>query len=135
MAGLNVLVDTNVLSELAKRKPDEGVVAWAAGVHRFSLSVITMEELIYGLAWKPNGRVQEWLESFFESYARILPVTESIARRTGILRGQFQARGIVRTQADLFIASTASEHGLTVVTRNTKDFDGCGVAVLNPFMG
>ncbi|HON79479.1 MAG TPA: type II toxin-antitoxin system VapC family toxin [Spirochaetota bacterium] len=135
MAGMNNLVDTNILSELAKRNPDEGVIAWASGVSRLSLSVITMEELIYGLAWKPNSRVQEWLEGFLESYTRILPVTEMIARRAGILRGQFQARGIVRTQADLLIASTASEHGLTVVTRNTKDFEGCGVAVLNPFMG
>jgi len=132
---MNNLVDTNILSELAKRNPDEGVIAWASGVSRLSLSVITMEELIYGLAWKPNSRVQEWLEGFLESYTRILPVTEMIARRAGILRGQFQARGIVRTQADLLIASTASEHGLTVVTRNTKDFEGCGVAVLNPFMG
>jgi toxin FitB len=63
----------------------------------------------------------------------ILPVNKQIARRAGALRGQFQSNGIVRTQADLLIAATASEHGFTVVTRNIKDFEGCGVAVLNPF--
>ncbi len=126
-------MDTNILSELARREPDKGVRAWAAGVRYCAISSITMEEIMFGLAWRPNKRVHQWLEKFFESYADILPVTESIARRAGIMRGQLQSRGIVRTQADLLIASTASEQGLTVVTRNIRDFDGCGVAILNPF--
>ncbi len=135
MARVNYLVDTNILSELAKREPDEGVRAWAAEIHRCAISVITVEEINLGLVWKPSNRVRAWLDGFLESYTDVLPITESIARRAGILRGQFQSRGITRTQADLLIASTASEHGLTVVTRNSRDFDGCGVAVLNPFAG
>ncbi len=134
MAAVNYLVDTNIISELARKEPDAGVRAWAGTVRQCALSVVTVEELVFGLAWKPNARVREWLDGFMASFAEILPVTESIARRGGILRGQLRARGLVRTQADLLIASTASEHGLTVVTRNTKDFDGCGVAVLNPFI-
>jgi predicted nucleic acid-binding protein len=97
------------------------------------MSVITLEELYYGISWKPNPRVLEWLNGFLAGYVEVLPVNEGIARTAGILRGQFQAKGIVRTQADLFIAATASEHGLTVVTRSIKDFEGCGVALLNPF--
>jgi hypothetical protein len=135
MAAMKYLVDTNVLSELAKKDPDTGVCTWAAAVRRCALSVITIEEIQYGLTCKPNPRVQTWFDRFLDSYAEILPVTERIARRAGILRGQLQAKGTVRTQADLLIASTASEHGLTVVTSNTKDFDGCGVAILNPFTG
>ena len=63
----------------------------------------------------------------------ILPMTFDIARRAGDLRGQFQARGQTRTQADMLIAATAQIHALTVVTRNVRDFDGCGIGVLNPF--
>jgi predicted nucleic acid-binding protein len=50
-----------------------------------------------------------------------------------MLRGQFQARGVTRSQADMLIAATASLHGLTLVTRNVQDFDGCAIAVINPF--
>jgi toxin FitB len=133
MAGINYLVDTNILSELARKTPDPGVQSWASNVRKCALSVITIEELLYGLTWRPNVRVHEWLDHFIENYVEILPVNEQIARRAGALRGQFQSNGIVRTQADLLIAATASEHGFTVVTRNIKDFEGCGVAVLNPF--
>jgi predicted nucleic acid-binding protein len=133
MAPVKFLVDTNILCELARPEPDAGVLSWAETLNRCFLSVITIEELFYGLAWKPNSRIQAWLDHFIENSVDILPVTESIARRAGIMRGEFQYRGIVRTQADLLIASTGSEHGLTVVTRNSRDFEGCGVAILNPF--
>ncbi len=133
MATINVLVDTNIISELVRKEPDPGVLAWASTVKRVGMSVITLEELYYGISWKPNPRVLEWLNGFLAGYVEVLPVNEGIARTAGILRGQFQAKGIVRTQADLFIAATASEHGLTVVTRSIKDFEGCGVALLNPF--
>ena len=133
MDGINYLIDTNIISELAKVKPDPGVNAWSSTVHLCALSVITVEELHYGLTWKPNLRVYKWINYFIENYTKILPVNEHIAKRAGILRGQLQSKGIARSQADILIASTASEHGLTIVTRNTKYLDGCGVAVLNPF--
>ena len=133
MDRISYLVDTNIISELAKKKPDPGVQTWASTVQQCALSVITLEELQYGLTWKPGIRVQEWLDRFIENHAVILPINEQIAIRAGTLRGQLQSKGITRTQADIFIASTASEHGLTVVTRNAKDFEGCAVAVLNPF--
>jgi predicted nucleic acid-binding protein len=135
MAGVNYLVDTNIISELAKKKPDSGVESWASTLQQCALSVITVEELFYGLTWRPNSRVSQWLDHFIDNYAEIIPVNEQTARRAGTLRGELQAKGIARTQADLLIASTASEHGLTVVTRNTKDFEGCGVALLDPFGG
>ena len=52
-----------------------------------------------------------------------------------MLRGRFRAAGEQRTQADMLIAATVAAHGLTLVTRNNRDFDGCGIPVLNPFTG
>lgn len=127
------LADTNVISELARSRPDPQVVAWAAGVSTIALSVVSLEEIAFGLAWKPNPRVQAWLERFFQAACEVLPVTETIARRCGQLRGQLWARGKPRTQADLLIAVTAQVHGLTLVTRNSRDFEDCGIGLLNPF--
>jgi toxin FitB len=72
-----------------------------------------------------------WFEGFIENHCEVLPVTPVIAIRQ--LRGQLQAMGQVRRQADMLIAATASVHALMVVTRNVNDFEGCGVSVFNPF--
>ena len=58
------LVDTNVLSELARPRPDALVVAWAGTVARISMSVITLEEVQFGLAWRPNPRIAAWFAAF-----------------------------------------------------------------------
>jgi predicted nucleic acid-binding protein len=130
---MSFLVDTNVIGELARPRPDPGVLDWAGRVLEVSLSVITLEEIQYGLAWKPNQRIQAWFDSFLEEHCRILPLTDELARRAGDLRGRLRARGETRSQADMLIAATAAAHGLTLVTRNAADFKGCGVTVLNPF--
>jgi predicted nucleic acid-binding protein len=126
------LVDTNVISELARRKPDPGVIAWAGGITRLAISVITLDEIHFGLARRPNERVRAWVEAFFQRHP-VLEVTAPIARRAGELRGALAARGSVRHQADMLIAATAQVHQLTLVTRNTKDFEQCGIGLLNPF--
>lgn len=64
---------------------------------------------------------------------RTLPVTQSIGDRWGALDGECRMRGVTLNTADGLIAATALEHGLTVVTRNVKDFDGLGVTLLNPW--
>ena len=130
---MKYLCDTNVLSELIKPDPNEGVMGWARQVKRIGLSAVVVEEIAFGLSWKPNPRIQAWFADFMEQHCHVLPVTESVARRAGELRGRLQARGLVRTQADMLLAGTAAEHGLTLVTRNTPDFDDCGIALLNPF--
>jgi toxin FitB len=129
---VSYLLDTCVISELARRKPDPGVVAWASGVTRLALSVITVDEIHFGLAWRPNERIRAWVEAFFQRHP-ILDVTAPIARRAGELRGTLAARGSVRQQADMLIAATAQAHQLTLVTRNTRDFEACGIGLLNPF--
>lgn len=127
------LVDTNVLSELARSRPDRGVLAWAADVSSIAVSAITVEEIAYGLSWRANPRVEGWFAEFFASRCDVLPVTEPVARRAGWLRGQLRGQGESRTQADMLIAGTAQLFGLVLVTRNERDFAGCGIPVLNPF--
>lgn len=130
---MTFLVDTNVISELVRRDPNPGVLSWADSVSSVAISAVTVEEIFFGLAWKPNERIQEWIEQFFAEDCRICPVTIEIARSSGVLRGRFAARGQQRTQADMLIAATAQLNQLTLVTRNIRDFEDCGVALLDPF--
>lgn len=127
------LCDTNILSELAKARPNPGVLEWAETERRLALSVITIDELYFGLAWRPHPKIRAWLDDFLAARCEALDITPEIARIGGELRGNLQARGRIRTQADALIAATARAHGLTLVTRNVKDFEDCGVAILNPF--
>jgi predicted nucleic acid-binding protein len=114
--------------------PNRGVRAWAKGVERISISVISVEEIEFGLSWKPNKKIADWFRNFFAETCDTLPVTEAIARRAGVLRGQFLAKGITRSPADMLIAATAYVNGLTLVTRNVRDFEGCRIDLLNPFV-
>lgn len=130
---MNPLIDTNIISELVRPQPDHKVVKWAGQQTGFFLSVISLEEIHYGLSWKPNERVNVWITNFLTSYCQLLSVTDTIAKQAGELRGRLQQQGRTRTQADIVIAATSLEHGLTLVTRNEKDFEDCGLKLLNPF--
>lgn len=129
-----MLVDTNVLSELARPVPDMGVQQWAENLPLpIQLSAVTWEEIHYGLSFRPSTRVERWFGAFVRECCEILPITAVIARRAGELRGRLRAAGQVRTQADMLIAATAQAHQLSLATRNVRDFEGCGIAVVNPF--
>jgi predicted nucleic acid-binding protein len=128
-----VLCDTNIISELARPRPNSGVLAWASTVSSIALSVISVEEILYGLAWKPHLKIRDWFDEFLDNRCTILPVTAAIAKRCGHLRGEFQAKGRTCTQADMLIAATAQVHQLTLVTRNVNDFTDCHIPLLNPF--
>lgn len=131
------LLDTDVISELRRRRRNRNVVAWISNVSAADLflSVVTIGEIELGIA---RQRVRnpsfakdlaDWLEVTLRAYEeRILPLTVGIARRWGRLAAQLGNK-----QLDLAIAATALEHGLTVVTRNVSDFEPTGVTVLDPF--
>ncbi|WZF18184.1 type II toxin-antitoxin system VapC family toxin [Nostoc sp. UHCC 0302] len=130
---MTFLCDTNIISELVRLQPNSGVMKWAERVSSIVLSAVTVEEIFYGLTFKPNPRIQICFESFLENNCQVLPITIEIAKRCGELRGQLRSSGKTHIQADMMIAATAQIHQLTLVTRNICDFDGCGVPLLNPF--
>ncbi|RTZ63453.1 MAG: type II toxin-antitoxin system VapC family toxin [Aquificaceae bacterium] len=129
-----MLCDTNIISELARPQPNKGVWTWASQHQHIHLSSITVDELYFGLSWQPNPRIRLWLDNFLQDYCTVLAVSDNIARYAGESRGNLQAQGKIRTQADMLIAATAVIHDLTLVTRNIKDFESCGVRLLNPFL-
>jgi predicted nucleic acid-binding protein len=132
------LLDTNILSETRKPQPAATVVGWIAATapDRLYVSVLTIGEIEQGIA-RVRGRgdphqasvLERWLrdvETGFED--RVLPVSLSVAAAWG-----HQRYGQPLPVIDALIAATARVHGLTVVTRNVKDFELAGVPVLNPF--
>jgi len=127
------LVDTNVISELMRARPNRGVLSWSGLNRTFYFSVVSLEEVRFGLSLRPSARIARELSAVLDTFAQILPITDAIARRCAELRAAQARRGQVRSQADMLIAATAYEHGATVVTRNVRDFSGCGVVVHDPF--
>ena len=127
------LLDTNVISELVKKSPESQVLKWLQTVDLLAISAITVEEVRFGLAWQPNTGKLALVSALIDQLHMVYEVTASIAARAGVLRGQFQAQGITHTSPDMLIAATAQEHQLVLVTRNVRDFTGCGVQVMNPF--
>lgn len=135
---MTYLLDTNVLSETRKHQPAAGVAGWIAATPpgRLHVSVLTLGEIGQGIArirgrgdWQQAAALERWLrdvESGFED--RVLPVTLPVAAAWGY---QQYARPL--PVIDALIAATARVHGMTVVTRNVKDFELAGVEVLNPF--
>lgn len=134
------LLDTNVVSELRKseRKADPGVRAWVAAraASDLYLSAITVLEVQVGIERLARhdraqaGRLQTWLDhELLDAFARrILAVDVPVARCAARLHVPDP-----RPERDALIAATAAVHGLTVVTRNVKDFDSLNVAVVNPW--
>lgn len=127
------LWDTNIVSELARPEPHPGVLLWAQREEALAISVVTVEELTYGLSWRPRPRISAWLERFLVDHCSVLDVTDPIARLAGELRGRLRAQGEARTLADMWIAATARIHKLQLATRNAKDFRGCGIELVDPF--
>lgn len=130
------LIDTDLLSALRRRERNPGIVQWVSKQRTTDLflSVVSVGEIERGIA-RQHGRdpgfaraLATWLDSVLRVYGeRILAVEISAARRWGRLSGV-----LGHDSADLLIAATALEHGLTVVTRNVHHFEPAGVPVLDP---
>lgn len=133
---MSFLIDTNVVSEIRRRR-DRRVRAWAAHVEDVDLhlSVMTLGEIRKGvelLRGRDSAQADvfaRWLGELHTTFAdRILPIDVRVADEWGRLNAVMP-----RNTVDSLIAATARVHDLTVVTRNTGDFEGCGVRLLNPW--
>lgn len=131
------LVDANVLSEPTRPRPSARVVAWLRA-HEPHLAVdpVILGELRYGILLLPPGRRRARLEAWFDggvARVRCLPADAGHGLRWAELLADLRSRGRAMRVKDSLVATTALVHGLTVVTRNVRDFEAAGVPVLDPF--
>jgi toxin FitB len=130
------LLDTNVVSELRKRKPHQGVVEWIRGAPEESLflSVVSVGEIQAGIEItreqdpRKAAEIEDWLTNVAQTY-NIVPADAPIFRRWA----QLMHRRPDHHLEDALIAATALVRGMTVVTRNVGDFEPFGVPLLDPF--
>jgi predicted nucleic acid-binding protein len=135
-------IDTNALSEYNRPGgPDAGVKRWLEVTDRQSqhVSVITLAEIQQGIELLAEGKrraqLEEWLKQDLEAWfsGRILPVDRRVAARWASLVAQGARTGMPLPTVDSLIAATALAYDLTIVTRNTRDFEGVGATIVNPW--
>lgn len=138
---MKLLLDTNVLSELLRAQPAPAVLAWFAQQPAGDLvvSAVTQAEMLLSVALLPKGKRQQQLGAavtamFNEDFAgRIWPFDSAAARVYAGLVASRRAAGRPVAQFDAQIAAITLDRSATLVTRNGSDFEGCGIALLNPW--
>ena len=135
------LLDTNVVSEGVRQRPDARVMRWISTRPRQELSIclITLAELRSGALAAPDAELKaditQWIEndviSFFDE--RIIALSVDILIDWIGLSQRLRSAGTAKDAADLLIAATARFHNLTLVTRNVRDFAGTGTVVYDPW--
>jgi predicted nucleic acid-binding protein len=135
------LLDTNIISELVKPKPQANVTEWVENTDEslLYLSVLTLGEIRRGIAALPQSRRRATLEAWLDKdlrarfESRILVIDQEVADRWGLLTAAARNSGIVLPVIDGLLAATALEHNLTLVTKDTGQIPSMGVAVFNPW--
>jgi toxin FitB len=136
------LLDTNVISELRRPKPEPKVVAFVRGqpLEALYISVVTLAEIRFGIELLAEAtrrsELNDWLahkvRPMFEQ--RVLPVSEDIMFKWRLLVEQGRKTGHTFSQPDLIIAASAQHHGLTVVSRDTQEYEKARVELFNPWI-
>lgn len=132
------LLDTNVVSEPSKERPDRRVIAFLRWVGEAWLSTAVIHELEFGVQSLPSGRRQirmrADLAALVSSYSdRILPIDRKAAEAAARCRVAAIRSGRTPSVGDMLIAGTAATHNLTLATRNVRDFEGLGIQIVNPW--
>ena len=136
-----IVVDTNVVSELMVPSPADAVIEWVSAqeAHTLYFTTISEAELRYGVAILPIGRRREQLlvaveHMLREDFAgRVIPFDRQAARAYAAIAAARRAAGRPIKYADCQIAAIARSVGASVATRNVRDFEGCGIDVINPW--
>lgn len=137
----NWLLDTNILSELRRLRPEAKVVAFVSAqpLESIFVSVVTFAEIRFGIERVADAshraELNDWLDQTLRPMLaqRILPVSEDVMLKWRLLVEAGRKARHTYSQPDLIIAATALQHGLTVVTRDASEFERAGVAVFNPW--
>ncbi|NKL26047.1 PIN domain-containing protein [Rhizobium leguminosarum bv. viciae] len=139
---MRLLLDTNVLSEVTRPRPDARVLEWLDDLDedRSFISVVSIAEIRRGVALMESGRkrdaLAEWLAQDlpqrFEQ--RVIPVDQAVAITWGDLMGLAKRSGRGLSSMGGLIAATAIAHDLTLATRNIKDFESLGIELVDPWI-
>lgn len=132
------LIDTNIVSELARQRPEPRVVAFVSGERDLWLSAVSIHEIAYGIARVRDPlhrtRLTVWFKSVSTQFGqRILAVDSAVAMRAGRLRAAAEAQGRKADALDALIGATAIEHSLVLATRNVRDFEPFGLTPVDPW--
>lgn len=138
---MNILLDTNIISEVRRPQPDVSVLNWLAELDedRAYISVIALAEIRRGISLLEQGRkrdaLTDWLaDELTQRFSgRILLVDQRIAIAWGDLMALTKQKGLGLASMDGLIAATALVHNLTLATRNVKDFQSLGLQIFNPW--
>jgi predicted nucleic acid-binding protein len=136
-----ILLDTNVISELTRTRPDPKVLAWIDSLDPRDVAITAMNEaeILHGLARLPDGRRKQELQASWEAVkadlltGRIWPFSSEAAHWYGALVSHRDRLGLPIDTADAVIAAIALEHHAQLATRNTKDFAELGLVLINPW--
>ncbi len=133
-----ILLDTNIVSELMKPRPDEQVRTWlmSLGDMRLATTAITVAEIEYGLHRLPEGKRRNDLSARFVQLSaalNVLVLDAIAATQAGIFRATRERQGLVTTPSDMMIAGIASTADASLATRNTKDFAHLPITLINPW--
>lgn len=138
-----ILIDTNVVSELMRPAPAKVVLDWfsAHEASELFLSTISEAELRAGAAILPAGKRRDSLTNVIDAMirddfaGRLLPFDSAAAKAYAGIAAARRAAGRPISEADCQIAAIARAHGAALATRNVRDFDGCGVELVDPWSG
>jgi toxin FitB len=138
---MRFLLDTCVISETVKPRPDKRVQRWMRQREEASwyLSVLTLGEIRRGVLQMPESKrktfLREWIDRVLprDFEGRILPVTEEVAQTWGQIQAAAHSEGKLMPAVDSLIAATALTHNLVMVTRNVQDMEASGIEIINPW--
>jgi toxin FitB len=136
-----VIVDTNVVSEMMRPAPEPSVLSWIASQppEHLHITAITMAEILFGIELLPAGKRREALRAGAEKFFgvvfadHIFAFDDRAARAFSLIAASRRKQGRPISEFDAQIAAIARAHGAALATRNTDDFEGCGVRLINPW--
>ncbi len=131
------LLDTNILSETARKKPDPKVLAWVGSLPSLTLSAVSVYELGSGIHRLPAGEkrtfLEEWFAELLSSGCEVVPFDRDAALAGAALEAEARHDHRTIETRDLFILAIARSRALGIATRNVSHFRGFGVTVYDPF--